>query len=142
VTAAQALLLADKSEAEFQAIVIARASITGWREWHHRDSRTVTRRGFPDLFLMHETGRIILAELKDEDGTLRPDQREFFERALRKQDQRVELAIWRPRDLDLIDRILAGAPCPPLELPPPPKKRTPAFATPRPPGRRRRRAGD
>lgn len=108
-------------EDEFQAIVIARAAVRGWNAYHHPDSRKATMGGLPDLVLLHRaTGRLILAELKTETGTLRPEQRVFLETAAKNPG--TELALWRPRDLALIDRILDGAPCPPLDLPAPSRK--------------------
>lgn len=99
------------SEAQFQQRILDLAALTGWRVYHHPDSRHATTAGLPDLILLHmATGRIVFAELKKVDGRVRPAQAEFLKAAAR--DPRNEIALWRPADWDQVVAVLRGAPVP------------------------------
>lgn len=126
------------SETEFQDDVLARAELFGYSAFHHPDSRQVTHRGLPDLILLHRaTGRIIFAELKTATGTLLPEQREFLEAAAL--DPANEVALWRPADLDEIDRVLSGSQRAELRLPERPEPaRSATKSSPRQPAAARR----
>lgn len=104
------------SEAAFQRAVIEFAGLNGWLTNHFSDSRRqVTRRGvtryvgdagaagFPDLTLVRE--RLIMAELKAENGRLTPKQRLWLQRL---ETAGVEVYVWRPSAWEDIERILGG----------------------------------
>lgn len=76
-------------ESEFQGAVIAMAERFGWRVWHvampmrpvggNRFVPEPRGAGLPDLIMIHpKPARLILAELKREDGELSDAQREFL----------------------------------------------------------------
>jgi hypothetical protein len=114
----QAILDAT-SEAAWQKQVVAGAEALGWHVFH--DSATnaprkckscgawssVKRnvRGFPDLLLLRGP-RLIVAELKDEYGTVSDEQQAWLDwfRAI----PGVEVFTWRPRDSDSVTRTLAA----------------------------------
>jgi VRR-NUC domain len=105
-------------EGEWQRQVIQLAQLHGWRVAHFR-SVCVARQdgstswqtpveadgeGFPDLLLC-KPGKIIVAELKRDEGRVTPDQREWlrtFELA------GVEAYTWRPRDWTEVQAVLGG----------------------------------
>jgi hypothetical protein len=103
------------SEADFQAVVVETARLSGWRVAHFRPARTkdgswktpVTAdgAGWPDLCLVRPP-RIIFAELKSESGQLRPNQTEWLD-VLRLLPQ-VEVFLWRPSDWDTVVETLTG----------------------------------
>ncbi len=94
-------LRARMSEKQFQAEVERIAARCGWVSFHDRDSRR-NDAGFPDLLLIRE--RIVWAELKSEHGKVSADQRRFLYGLLAAGQ---EVYIWRPADLDEIERVLA-----------------------------------
>lgn len=107
---AREILDASASEAQLTRTVIEMAEWLGWRAYHVTDSRkdTVygeTGRGFLDILAIRP-GRLIVAELKDEDGDMSDDQREWM--ALWQTIPGVETYQWRPRDTDRIKEILGG----------------------------------
>jgi VRR-NUC domain len=82
------------TEAELQASILDLAKQTGWIWFHDHDSRR-NPPGFPDLVLVHEhTGALIFAELKDEDGRVTPEQRQWLGALGRKH----HAGVWRPED--------------------------------------------
>jgi len=118
--------LAAIPESDFQASVIDHAHLTGWLVGFTFDSRR-SETGEPDLRMVHEEWRrYIVAECKTEDGELtkgrwvrrkrkrgnppgevyRPGQDDWA-RAL-SACPGVEYYLWRPRDLDQIQRILSS----------------------------------
>lgn len=112
-------------ETPFQRQVIDTARLLGWLVFHVHDSRTVDQargrrgatqrirtlpflvgsRGFPDLVLVRPP-RVIFAELKAEDGAVSEHQRVWIDWLMRCPG--VEVYLWRPRDRDDIERILAA----------------------------------
>lgn len=103
------------TEAEWQDQVITLAHLLGWRHLHVRRSigkgqrwTTATNiKGFPDLLLWHERQqRIIAAELKTDKGRTTLEQDEVLA-SLKAAG--VPAYVWRPRDLDEVQRILSGA---------------------------------
>lgn len=80
------------SEKSFQAQILHLARLAGWRCYHTHDSRH-SQKGFPDLVLVRPP-EIVFAELKSEDGKLRPEQREWLEALSRCTG--VEARLWRP----------------------------------------------
>jgi hypothetical protein len=90
------------TEEEFQSTVNSMARAFGWRYYHTYDSR-MDNPGFPDLVLTRD-GRIVFAELKIQKGRASEAQKGWLE-ALQENEQ-VEVYLWRPSDLDEIERIL------------------------------------
>jgi hypothetical protein len=95
------------NEDALQSRVMDTAKLMGWRRVHFRPAqqrgRWVTAYtgddGFPDLVLAR-AGRVLLAELKAEDGRFRPGQREWLEAAGDNGK------LWRPADWDSILEVL------------------------------------
>ena len=89
-------------EQEFQDQIITAAKLFGWRWYHTYDSRR-SPAGFLDLVLVR-TPRLVISEVKKEDGRVTPDQRVWME------DLRgcpgVEVYLWRPSDWQEIERVL------------------------------------
>lgn len=87
------------------------AELLGWSWAHFRPARTEhgwrtpvsgpLGAGFPDLVLVRGR-RLILAELKAQDGRLSPDQRNVLD-LLRGA---AEVHVWRPADLPLVADLL------------------------------------
>lgn len=109
------------SEAELQQAVIETARTLGWRVAHFRPAQTkhgwrtpvaADGKGYPDLTLGQErTGRMIVSELKGENGKLTPEQElwaRVFE-AIAAANPLVEFHVWTPADWpERIVEILAG----------------------------------
>lgn len=103
------------NEADFQAVIVETARLSGWRVAHFCAARTkdgswktpVTAdgAGWPDLCMVRPP-RIIFAELKSETGHLRPSQTEWLD-VLRLLPQ-VEVFLWRPSDWDVVVATLTG----------------------------------
>lgn len=98
-------------EADWQRVVIDLAHTYGWVVAHFKTAQRGDRwltpvgadgKGFPDLVLARE--RIIYAELKGPKGQLRPEQKDWLE-LLRLAGQ--EVYVWKPKDLDVIQTVLA-----------------------------------
>jgi len=101
----------DTSEAVFQGRVIKIAEAAGWMCYHTYDSRRC-RPGYPDVTLVRG-GRLIFAELKRENGKLRPEQVEWIDaltevaRAANLHGaDRIGVYVWRPSDLPEIEEVL------------------------------------
>lgn len=106
----------NESEADFQEWVIDAAHKHGWKVAHFRGVRIqradgstyyqtpvqADGKGFPDLVLVRD--RVIFAELKRENGKPDPNQ-EAWLAAL--QVAGANWYVWKPRDRDLILRVLA-----------------------------------
>ena len=109
------------SEADFQATVIEMARAFGYLVAHTHDSR-YSEPGVPDLLIVSQapkTPRIIFAELKKEGGKLTegkqskrtgrylPGQVDWMNALGRcAEGPPVEVYVWYPKDLDIIERIL------------------------------------
>ncbi|MFR9807089.1 hypothetical protein ACL02T_33050 [Pseudonocardia sp. RS010] len=101
-----------RDEENFTAKVISTAQWHGWKVTHFRPSRTASGRwatavqgdiGSPDLLLARH-GDVILAELKTDDGRLRPEQRDWLTHL------GPIAVVWRPRDWDAVLARLAKGP--------------------------------
>ncbi len=102
------------TEKQFQRQVEDLAHIYHWKIAHFRPAmtkhgwRTAVSGdgfGFPDNFIIHpQTGRLIIAELKSQDGRLSPAQKDWLDwcRAV----PGIEVYVWRPDDIDDIVNIL------------------------------------
>ena len=92
-----------EAEKSFQARVVELARLAGWLVYHTHDSRRAPH-GFPDLVLVHDDGRCIVAELKSETGGLSPAQEQWLARLGAVPS--IEAAVWRPRDWERIEAAL------------------------------------
>ena len=106
--------MSDPSEAEFQKAVITLAKLHRWKVMHTqpaqiRAGRWITPntgdQGFPDLVMVHTGTRgCIFVELKATKGIVSDTQWEWIN-AL--QDAGQEVHVWRPKDLDQINKRLS-----------------------------------
>lgn len=111
-------------EKDFQNNVVELAGITGWRVHHarttqHRDGGWQTPIqgdvGFPDLVLARR-GRIVIAELKSETGTLSDEQTLWLSELAGDWPRgrfahvggNADVYLWRPGDIDRIGKILSA----------------------------------
>ena len=99
-------------EADLQRTVIDMAQTFGWRVAHFRPARTeqgwrtpvaADGAGFPDLVLVRE--RVLFVELKSERGRTTPEQSGWLSDL---QSAGAFAQVWRPSDLDAIERLLRG----------------------------------
>lgn len=95
------------SEAAHQKAIIDLATRTGWRWYHVPDSRRCPP-GFPDLVLVRGD-QLFFVECKTDKGRLRPAQNEWLDALGHVRE--VQARVWRPRDWDEIERMLAGGSC-------------------------------
>lgn len=105
-------LYAQISEKAFTAQVIALARHLGYLTAHFRPGMTKRGKwvtagqgdsvGFPDIIAIRP-GRAILAELKAAKGRVTPEQERWLAVA---RSAKIEAYIWRPSDIDQIERIL------------------------------------
>jgi len=93
----------QESEKAFQAAIVQFAELRGWLWYHSQDSRRDPA-GFPDLVLVRAP-RLIMAELKTPQGTLRDEQALWL--AALGSCPGVETYLWRPADWLDIERLLA-----------------------------------
>lgn len=102
------------TEEQWQQQVVQLAGFYRWRHLHVR--RTIGRGkrwttstnvvGWPDLLLWHEQQqRVVAAELKSERGPVRPEQLEVLASL---EAAGIETYVWRPSDLDEVQRALSG----------------------------------
>jgi len=102
------------NETQFQRNVMSLAENLGWETYHprrdprHRSVATGTMaKGWPDLILTRVRcgdGRVIVAELKADDGRLSPEQIRVLD-ALNM--DAIEIYVWSPKDWPEIERTLA-----------------------------------
>ena len=90
------------TEAEFQAQVIALATLGGWAHYHTFDSRK-SAAGFPDLVLVRRN-QVLFIELKSERGRVSPEQRAWLDRL--EQAVPGSTDVWYPHDLPNIEKLL------------------------------------
>ena len=114
----QAILDAT-NEATWQKQVLAAADTFGWHYFHDQATNTPRKctvcgayrrgprnvKGFPDLVLLRGP-RMIVAELKDEYGTVTDEQRAWLDWFAAIPG--VEVFTWRPRDSEAVTRTLAA----------------------------------
>lgn len=96
-------LSATISEKDFQAQVLDFARLSGWRCYHTHDSRR-SAAGFPDLVLVRPPV-VLFAELKSEDGRVRPEQHGWL--AALEKCPGVVVRLWRPGDWPDVEEALA-----------------------------------
>ena len=110
----------NATETEFKDAVIDLAHSFGWKVVHFRPAQTKhgwrtpvqgDGKGWPDLILVHRSGWLILAELKDRRGVLSKEQAEWRDTLTEVTEHllmtRVKYFIWRPKDWSEIVRILS-----------------------------------
>lgn len=102
MTEARDVLQSTITEGELQGFVVTLARLHGWLAYHTYDSRR-SEAGFPDLTMVRD-GRIIFAELKSEKGKVTAAQQRWLDWLAKS--SAVEVYVWRPSDLDDLDRIL------------------------------------
>lgn len=90
------------TERQFQSQVVKVAKLNGWLVYHTFDSRR-SEPGFPDLVLV-KGERVIFAELKSEQGRVRPEQVEWLERLSVAKEMKA--VVWRPSELKQIVKSL------------------------------------
>jgi hypothetical protein len=124
-------------ESAFQGWVVDTAQRLGWKVWHvptpmrpiggNKFVPDQRGRGLPDLVMLHaDPPRLILAELKNEEGVLSDEQREFLRLARGVADDARHHALiagdvvgklgcapvgvytWRPGAEEIIEAILRG----------------------------------
>lgn len=83
------------SEAQLEQELLYRATLLRWRAHHVRDSRTVLMgdAGAPDWWLARD-GKLVVVELKAEDGKLSPEQAAWMA-ALGWRDEQSQWAVER-----------------------------------------------
>ena len=101
--AGRQLLLRSIPERDFQQAVIDTARLLGWRVQFHWSERH-SPKGWPDLTLIRPP-RLLFVECKTERGRLTAAQKSTL--ALLVPVPHIECSVWRPRDLDQIQRVLA-----------------------------------
>lgn len=89
------------TEKEWQDAVIELATYYRWAHFHVYDSRR-SDPGWPDLVLCRPP-ELLVVELKSDRGRLRPDQSLWLDRLAACG---LEVAVWRPRDLDEVHERL------------------------------------
>ncbi|MGC9540026.1 VRR-NUC domain-containing protein [Streptomyces sp. UG1] len=95
------------SEEQWRRQVRGIAVRYGWRlQYHTADSRR-SDPGWPDEVFGHlDQHRTLFVEFKTDAGRIRPAQREWLAHLA---DSGFEVAIWRPRDLHTVLRVLGPA---------------------------------
>jgi VRR-NUC domain len=101
--AAAAVLLAAEGEAGWLEYVRGYARAHRWRTYHPLRSAG-SEKGWPDLALCRAP-RLILAELKTQNGRLRREQREWLDE-LERCDRLEVYRTWRPADRPQIHEVL------------------------------------
>jgi hypothetical protein len=100
------------TEEEFKANVIELARTLGWRIHHDRPARLIDGEwrtaiegdaGFPDLVLARK-GRLIIAELKAENGKLTGDQKQWIHEMANT--TRPVIQVWKPSAIQHIAHLL------------------------------------
>jgi len=116
VSSARAILNGAMTEAVLQRTVIEMAQRLGYLVFHFPDKAlaelakrqrwdAMPDKGFPDTWIVGR-GRLIVAECKTERGRLDADQRLWL--AALREVEGIEVYVWRPSDMDEIERIMRG----------------------------------
>jgi hypothetical protein len=107
------------NEAEFERQIVDLATIFGWRAVGHRPMRTkqgwatgwkYDGTGWPDLTLIHDTGKIIVAELKIPPNKLSAEQQSWkttLETCANNSHGHIEYHLWTPGHFNDILRQLS-----------------------------------
>jgi hypothetical protein len=98
----------DPTEAEFQQVVVDMAAYCGWQLIYHTHDSRHSAAGFPDLVMLRGT-RMVVAELKSQKGKLTAAQMNWYGGMIQVADASngaVQAYVWRPSDLDDIEKVL------------------------------------
>ncbi len=93
-----------QTEAQFQMAVVDLARALGWEPVHFRQM-VGNPAGYPDLTIIRGE-RVILAELKRENGKVSQRQQEWIDRMAAVG---TTIYVWRPSDWESIEAALKGA---------------------------------
>ena len=96
------MTVAGLPEEDFRRQVEDLAALYGWKVHHEFRTDKRTPGGWPDLVLC-KGERLIVAELKKENGRLSLKQRDWL---IALDATPVEVALWRPSDMQTIIRVL------------------------------------
>jgi Holliday junction resolvase-like predicted endonuclease len=94
-----------QSEAAFQRWVCGLLDRHHWR-WHHEVDSRKSKRGLPDIIAIR-AARLLFVELKSREGRLTDGQIGWLCDVKQLACHQVEVYIWRPSDMDEIERVLA-----------------------------------
>lgn len=94
---------ATQSEKEFQRAVVEMAAHLGWLCVHF-PAMLANPSGWPDLICFRD-GKVLVAELKTERGTLGPRQKEWVENL---REAGITVHVWRPSSWPAIEATLLG----------------------------------
>ena len=102
-----------KTEEDFRISIKNHAVVNGWLFYHTYNSRR-SDKGYPDCTFVRD-GRIVFAELKlHKKGTVKGDPAESqvewineLYKVHKRSPKTVEVYVWRPRDWDIIEQVLA-----------------------------------
>jgi hypothetical protein len=95
--------MSQPSEKGFAATLKEAATLLGWKFYHVYDSRR-SEPGFPDVLLAKPGRKLILAELKMEDGKLTAGQEAWLE--LLRLVPGIEVYLWTPKMWESIVKVL------------------------------------
>ena len=114
------------TEIEFEKAVVELAHMFGWQVASFRPAQTgkgwrtpvkYDGKGYPDLTLIHPTGRIVFAELKAAKGRPSPEQSDWIlslcacaiqiNECLNHDGERVSCFVWKPSDAQHIADVLS-----------------------------------
>ncbi|MEN8656300.1 VRR-NUC domain-containing protein [Streptomyces sp. 21So2-11] len=93
------------TEEQFRRHVRQLATLRGWTLAYHTHNSRRSDAGWPDEVYGHpKAQRTLFVEFKSDTGRLRPEQREWLQHLA---DSGHEAALWRPKDLAQIVKILS-----------------------------------
>jgi hypothetical protein len=99
-----AIPLEDVLEKDWQRDVLTLAKQLGWRVYHTFNSQR-SAHGFPDAVMTRRNDRTIYVEFKRERGKLTDEQKSWIADLITAGQ---EAYVARPRDLDILGRILSS----------------------------------
>ena len=104
------------SEKIFQGQVVKAMTERGWWHYHTHDARK-SDPGFPDIIAGHDEhpDRLLIAELKSEEGVVTLDQKQMLDRFARMSCRMKwpEVFLWRPHHWEIIISVLESRGWPP-----------------------------
>lgn len=94
------------TEEQFRRHIRQIAALHGWTLAYHTHNSRRSDAGWPDEVYGHpKAQRTLFVEFKSDTGRIRPEQRTWLRHLA---DCGLETALWRPRDLPQIVKILAA----------------------------------
>ncbi|GHI41095.1 VRR-NUC domain-containing protein [Streptomyces violascens] len=92
------------TEEQFRRHIRQLAAMRGWTLAYHTHNSRLSDAGWPDEVYGHpKAQRTLFVEFKSDAGLIRPEQRTWLRHLA---DCGLETAVWRPRDLPQIIKIL------------------------------------